>query len=195
MSHPRRRLAVTGLLALPLALAVTGCGAGLQAQTYQARTVGDASNVDLGPLAVRNIAVAPPAGGRDYAKGEDAAGTFQVANRESEPDTLLEVTSTSASEVVLLQGGAPAEIEVPANGTTDGASFILRGLADDLVTGEYVPMTFRFQRSGTVDVLVPVATNGRAGRPARTGEEGSPEGEPALQGPAGGHSEGGSAGE
>jgi len=66
---------------------------------------------------------------------------------------------------------------------------VLRDLTKDLVTGEYVRLTFRFERAGSTDVLVPAATTGRAGRPILTGEPGSKEGEPALQGPAGGHSE------
>ena len=185
MNSPRL-LAVTGLLAL----ALSGCGAGLDAQTYQTRTVGDASNVDLGPLAVRNVAVNPPSGGFTYPAGSDARGIFLVANRSDEPDTLLEITSDAAAEVVVLQGGAPAELAIPANGSTgESAGFVLRDLAKELVTGEYVTLTFRFERAGSKDVLVPVATNGRAGRPILTGEPGSEEGEPALQGPAGGHSE------
>ena len=185
MKSPRL-LAVTGLLAL----ALSGCGAGLDAQTYQTRTVGDASNVDVGPLAVRNVAVNPPSGGFTHPAGSDARGVFLVANRSDEPDTLLEITSDAAAEVVVLQNGAPAELAIPANGSTDqSAGFVLRDLAKDLVTGEYVTLTFRFERAGSKNVLVPVATNGRAGRPILTGEPGSAEGEPALQGPAGGHSE------
>ena len=185
MNSPRL-LAVTGLLVL----ALSGCGAGLDAQTYQTRNVGDASNVDLGPLAVRNITVNPPSGGFTHPAGSDVRGVFLVANRSNEPDTLLEITSDAAAEVVVLQDGAPAELAIPANGSTEGsAGFVLRNLAKDLVTGEFVKLTLRFERAGSLDVLVPVATNGRAGRPILTGEPGSEEGEPALQGPAGGHSE------
>ena len=185
MNSPRL-LAVTGLLAL----ALSGCGAGLDAQTYQTRNVGDASNVDLGSLAVRNITVNPPSGGFTHPAGSDVRGVFRVANRSDKPDTLLEITSDAAAEAVVLQDGAPAELVIPANGSTEGsAGFVLRDLAEDLVTGEYVKLTLRFERAGSLDVLVPVATTGRAGRPILTGEPGSEEGEPALQGPAGGHSE------
>lgn len=183
MNSPRL-LAVTGLLAL----ALSGCGAGLDAQTYQTRTVGDASNADLGPLAIRNAFVNPPAGGFTYPAGADARGVFRVTNGSPEADTLLEVTSEDAAEVAVLADGAPGELEVPAGGSTEeSAGFVLRDLAEDLMTGEFVTLTFRFERAGTLDVLVPVATNGRAGRPVFTGEPGSEEGEPALQGPAGGH--------
>lgn len=183
MTTPRR-LAVAGLLTL----ALTGCGAGLEAQTYQSRTVADATNANLGSLTVRNVSVVAPAGGYTYAAGTDARGVFTVTNTGTEDDRLVEITSPAAGEVVLLSGGAPAEVDVPARGTTGGtASFILRGLTGPLVTGEIVTMTFRFERGGDLEVTVPIATNGRPDRPVYTGEEGSEEGEPALQGPAGGH--------
>ncbi|MCW2614014.1 MAG: hypothetical protein JWN08_1008 [Frankiales bacterium] len=190
MSHPRRlaplRLGAAGLLAL----ALTGCGAGLEAQTYQTRTVADATNANLGTLSVRNLAVRPPAGGRVHEAGSDARGSFTVANTGTEPDVLLEITSPAASEVVLLSGGAPKELDVPARGTTGSeGSFILRGLTSDVGTGEVVTVTMRFERAGTLEAIVPVQTSGRTDRPARTGEPGSEEGEPALQGPAGGHHE------
>ena len=86
MSH---RPAVTGLVALTLTAALAGCGAGLQAQTYQTRTAADASNVNVGTLAVRNVSVLPPAGGRTYAAGEDARGIFRVANAGSQPDECI----------------------------------------------------------------------------------------------------------
>ncbi len=187
MTH--RRLA---LLALPLALALTGCGAGLAPQTYQRRNAADATNVNLGALAVRNIMVSPPPGGRTYGKGDEARGTFRVINDQAEPDRLLEATTAAAEQVVLTQAGVPGSVEVPGQGSTEeSAAFILRGLTRVLVTGEFVTMTLRFERAGSVEVLVPVAVTGRSQRPGRTGEPGSEEGEPALQGPAGGHSEAG----
>ena len=183
MIHPRR-LAVTGLLALSL----TGCGAGLDAYTYQERPQAENTNVNLGTLAVRNITILPPSEGRTYEAGGEARGIFRVANGANSGDVLLEVTSSDADEVVLLDEGRPSELEIPARGSTEErGSFLLRGLTDPLVTGEYVTLTFRFERNGTIEALVPVTTNGRAGRPVYTREEGSEEGEPALQGPAGGH--------
>ena len=192
MSH---RPAVTGLVALSLTAALAGCGAGLQSQTYQTRTAADASNVNVGALAVRNVSVLPPTGGRIHPVGGQARGVLAVTNAGSEPDRLIEATSPGAAEVVLTQDGKPGGVDIPASGSTgESAGFVLRGLTAPLGTGEYVTMSLRFERSGTVEVLVPVAVTGRSQRPARTGEPGSPEGEPALQGPAGGHSEGGGKG-
>lgn len=184
MTHHRR----LALLALPLALALTGCGVGLAPQTYQRRNAADATNVNIGALSVRNIMVSPPPGGRTYPAGSEARGTFRVVNDGAEPDRLLEASTAAAADVVLTEGGAPGGVEVPGlGGTGDGAAFVLRGLTKVLVTGEFVTMTLRFERAGSIDVLVPVAVTGRNQRPGRTGKPGSEEGEPALQGPAGGH--------
>ncbi|MBC7372607.1 MAG: copper chaperone PCu(A)C [Frankiales bacterium] len=181
--------------AVLLAVGLSGCGTGLNAQTYQARNLGNASNAQVGNMAVRNAMLLTPSSGRTYEVGTDVRGTFQVVNLSRTADQLIEVTSPQAGEVVLLQDGAPTALDVPAEGSTEQrGSFILRGLTGPLVTGEYVTMTFRFATAGTVDVLVPVATTGRSNRPGRTGEPGSPEGDPALQGPAGGHSETGGGG-
>ena len=188
MTH---RPAVTGLVALSLTIALAGCGAGLEAQTYQTRTAADASNVNVGTLALRNVSVLPPTGGRTFPEGGTARGIFAVANAGSQPDRLVAASSPGAAEVVLTQDGVPGGVEVPASGTTgESAGFILRGLTAPLGTGEFVPMSMRFERSGTIEVLVPVAVTGRTQRPAKTLEPGSEEGEPALQGPAGGHHEG-----
>lgn len=186
MSSPRttRHVGVVVLLALGL----SGCGAGMNAVTYRERNLGNATNVSLGELSVLNVQLLPPSSGRTYEAGTDVRGTFRVINSGVRPDQLVEVTSPQAAQVVLLSDGAPSDLAVPADGSTgESGAFILRGLTGPLGTGEFVTMTFRFAEGGAVDVLVPVATTGRSNRPARTGEPGSAEGEPALQGPAGGH--------
>lgn len=190
MSHPlHRRLRPLATLAVaPLLLAVAGCGATLDAQTYATRTAVDATNASVGDIAVRNLRIEPPAGGITLDEGSDARVSLVIVNQGPDADTLLSVSSPEADEVVLLDAGRPAEIEVPAFGSTEGqASFILRGLTSSLLAGEYVTMTLRFERAGDIETLVPVATTGRAGRDVFTGEPGSEEGEPALGGPAGGH--------
>jgi hypothetical protein len=74
--------------------------------------------------------------------------------RRNEPDRLVEVTSSAAQEVVVLGGGREREMTVPALGST--GSFVtveLRGLTRPLRPGEYVDLTFRFERNGTEQVL------------------------------------------
>ena len=193
MSHPlprRLRRPVATLAATPLLLAVAGCGASLEAQTYAPRTMVDATNASLGDLEVRNLRVEPPSGGIALQEGSDAPVTLVLTNRGPQDDVLVSATSPDADEVVLLTDGAPSQITVPARGSTQGsASLILRGLTSELLAGEYVEMTLRFEQAGAVEALVPVATTGRTTREVFTGEPGSEEGEPALQAPTGGYGE------
>lgn len=189
MSTPRRpfpalaRPAVGGLLAL----ALTGCGAELDAQTYQERNQADASNTAVGTIALRGVSV--ESGGRDrtHEAGADAEVFMVLTNRDDEPDTLVEVTTPDAESVEILVDGEEDTVEVPAQGSTeDSASLRLVSLTEELREGEYTTLTFRFERNGEVELAVPVRTSGRTDRPVYTGGEGE-EGEPALQAPAGGH--------
>ena len=189
MSTPRRPLtalsrpAVGGLLAL----ALTGCGATLDAQTYQERSQADASNTAVGTLALRGIAVEPGGEDRLHEVGADADVTLVISNNDDEPDTLLEVTSPDAESVEILVDGAEGTLEVPPLGSVgEGATLRLVGLTEELREGEYTTLTFRFERNGSIEVPVPVRSPGRTDRPVYTGGEGE-EGEPALQAPAGGH--------
>jgi len=176
------------LAVAPLLLAVAGCGATLDAQTYAPRTAVDSTNATINDIAIRNLRIEPPAGGITLTQGDDAPVSLVVTNTGGEPDQLLSVESPAAQDVALLTGGRPGEFEVPAGGSTQGeSSLLLQSLTADLLTGEYVPMTLRFERAGDIEVLVPVATSGRVTRDVFTGEPDSEEGEPALGGPAGGH--------
>ncbi len=171
-----------------LALALTGCGATLDAQTYQERNQADASNTAVGTIALRGLSVEPGGEDRTHEAGRDAEVFMTLTNRDDEADTLLEVTTPDAESVELLVDGQQEDtLEVPALGSTeDVASLRLVSLTEDLREGEYTTLTFRFERSGTVEVPVPVRSPGRTDRPVYTGGEGE-EGEPALQAPAGGH--------
>jgi len=177
---------VTGGL---LALVLTGCGASLDAQTYQERNQADAANTAVGTIALRGLSVEPGGDDRTHEAGEDAEVFVTLTNRDDEADTLVEVTTPDAESVELLVDGEQSDdgIEVPALGSTeDVATLRLVSLTEELREGEYTTLTFRFERSGRVEVPVPVRSPGRTDRPVYTGEEGG-EGEPALQAPAGGH--------
>ncbi len=189
MSTPRRPLtalarpAVGGLLAL----ALTGCGATLDAQTYQERSNADASNTAVGTIALRGLSVESGGSDRTLAAGDDAEVFMVLTNRDDEPDTLVEVTTPDAESVEILVDGEEDTLEVPALGSTENsASLRLVGLTEELREGEYTTLTFRFERNGSIEVPVPVRSPGRTDRPVYTGGEGE-EGEPALQAPAGGH--------
>ena len=190
MSTPRRpfhalaRPAVGGLLAL----ALTGCGATLDAQTYQERSNADATNTAVGTIALRGVSVEAGGGDRAHEVGSDAEVFLVLTNDDDEADTLVEVTTPDADAVELLVDGEESDgIEVPALGSTgDSASLRLVSLTEELREGEYTTLTFRFEDNGPIEVAVPVRSPGRTDRPVYTGGEGE-EGEPALQAPAGGH--------
>jgi copper(I)-binding protein len=189
--RPRQTLvhrAATSLVAGALPLALSACGASLDAQTYQERTQAGATNTAVGTLAVRGLYVLPPEDDRTYEPGDDAVAVVTVVNADDEPDRLLEVTTDAAEEVVVLDDGQPGPLEVQALGTTrDRGQLLLRDLTSGLYEGTYITMTLRFERNGELTVPVPVATSGTADRPIFTGDG---EHEPALQAPAGGHHEG-----
>ena len=181
----RRGAAV--LVAGVLPLLVAGCGASMDAQTYQERSQADATNAAVGTLAIRGLAVLPAEDSRTLQEGEDAEAVLVVTNNDDESDRLVEVTTDAAESVEVLVQEQPASLEVPALGSTgDTARLRLVSLTQDLTEGEYVTMTFRFENNGEIEVPVPVQVSGRTDRPVYTGEEGG-EGEPALQAPAGGH--------
>jgi copper(I)-binding protein len=182
---PDLRLPAAGAV---LVLALTGCGATLDAQTYQERSQADATNTAVGTIALRGVSVESGGEDRLLEEGEDAEVFLVLTNDDDEDDTLVEVTSSDAEEVELLVDGEPSPdgIEVPRLGTTgDSAGLELVSLTEELREGEYTTLTFRFERNGTVEVPVPVRASGRTDRPVYTGGEGE-EGEPALQAPAGG---------
>jgi copper(I)-binding protein len=172
-----------------LALALTGCGATLDAQTYQERTQADASNTAVGTLSLRGISVEPGGRDRTHEAGDDVEVSLVLTNADDEADTLVEVTTSDAESVELLDDGEASDgIEVPALGSTgETASLRLVSLTEELREGEYTTLTFRFERNGSVEVAVPVRSPGETDRPVYTGEEGGEE--PALQAPAGGHGE------
>lgn len=188
MSSPRTAPRWTAaVVAGLLPLALTACGATLDAQTYQERSQASASNTAVGTLNLRGIQVLPPQGDRSYEAGGEAEAALTVTNNDDEPDTLVEVSTPAAASVEVLADGRPATLRVPPLGSTGGAITLrLVGLTSQLREGEYVTMTFRFARNGTVEVPVPVATSDTTDRPVYTGEPGD-EHEPALQAPAGGH--------
>ena len=180
----------TGLLAVATAMSVSACGASLDAQTYQERNNAESSNAAVGQLAIRDVAVAPPRSAKGYEVGDDAIVKITVTNAGTEPDRLIEVTSSAAREVAVIAGEKEGDLVVPPLGSTGSfVTFELRGLTRALRPGEYVDLSLRFADNGTTDLLAPVMTTGEADRPVYTGERFEGGEEPALQAPAGGHGE------
>ncbi|MGI8537569.1 MAG: hypothetical protein ACR2K2_14040 [Mycobacteriales bacterium] len=176
------------MLAVLLAVGLSGCGAGMSALTYQERRMGDATNTEVGSLALRNVSVLAPEDGSVHEVGDSATATVTITNRAEEADRLISVTTAAAQEVALLSAGEPDLPGIPGRGSTqDEVTLVLKNLTEPLHTGEYISMSFRFERNGTVAVLVPIAVTGSTDRPVYTGGANGEEGEPALQAPTGGH--------
>ena len=166
----RRARGAVPALAVALSLGLTGCGAGLKAQTYQERTVADATNDAVGALALRNVFIQPPRGEEAvYSVGDDARVVLTVVNEGTEGDRLVNATTDAASSVaVAAPNGQAGNLSVGPLATTNGYSLVLRGLTRDLRPGEYVNLSLTFQVNGTQEMLVPVALTGTPG-PKREG--------------------------
>ena len=166
-------------LVLGLALALTGCGANFQAQTYQTRASADGTNTAVGAIALRNVRVLPPEG-EAHEAGEDAEGDLTLVNDGAEDDTLVSVSAEGARSVELLQECRVVDsVELPRLGTTGSGTtgFRLVGLTEDLRPGQFVPVTFVFERNGEVVVQAPVETTGEYDKDREHSENFHPIGE------------------
>jgi copper(I)-binding protein len=144
---------------------LSGCGVGLQAQTYKETGRNDGSSVDLESVLVRNLHIEPPTSGNTLAAGGDAVLTGTLASRDKATDTLTSVTSPAAASVTLAAGAAPAVprfgggpvgLDVPAGGALTDWTATLTGLAQPLRAGEYVTVTLTFANAGQTTLRVPV---------------------------------------
>ncbi len=163
------RAAATGVLLLsPVAL--TACSAGQVPQTAtQEQNLGNST--DVGDLALRALELPYPTGGV-YSTGGDARLLGAVVNTTDAEDTLVSITGDgfTSVEAVDPNAAAPAApatgsgslaLTVPAGdtlflGNGAGPSVTLVGLTKDLTVGQYIDVTFTFQRAGEVSVPVPV---------------------------------------
>jgi copper(I)-binding protein len=166
------RAAALGVLLLsPVAL--SACSAGQVAQTAQQNRDKTGAQMSVGDLALRAVELPYPTGGI-YESGGDARLLAAVASTSDTDDTLVSITGDAFDSVEVVdpdattapKPGAPLDLTVPANGTLflgngTGPSVTLVGLSEDLGVGQYVKVTFGFERAGEVTVPVPVATSGR----------------------------------
>lgn len=161
----RRALAV-----LPVALALAACGSGLEPQTYAPRFLGDATNVDIGALAVRNVTIEPPtsSGNEPYEEGESARVSFAIVNEGPEADQLVSASTPAAAEVLFLEAGVVVEqVEVEGDsGVVTTYGLLLEDLTEELFPGTVIELTLRFAVNGEQTFVVPVSLSGFAGEEA-----------------------------
>ena len=91
---------VLAALALVGGVALAGCAAGQQAQTAEQRPTVNGANVNLGALALRDVALEYPPDGV-YEEGSDARLRMVVVNEATSSDALVEVRTDVAERVAI----------------------------------------------------------------------------------------------
>lgn len=147
------------LAAAVLALVLAACGAGQQAQTYTERPTVDGTNVLAHEIALRNVYLQGPADGETLTAGATVRGSMTLVNQGSQPDRLVSVTSGAGTARLVKDAAPTSAVPIPAAGAASPAyGFEVAGLTSDLRPGQYVDMTFVFDRNGTISMHVPVST-------------------------------------
>jgi copper(I)-binding protein len=166
-SRPRRthhRALAPGLVAVVL---LAGCGAGDPKPGPE--VAGGNAGVDESvgaDLKVLDVELEFPAGNGVYAVGDDADLYVALSNTGETPDTLLDVTGPDFGGALVDPTGQAGSIGVPGNDTVyvgaEGEPGItLVDLSRPLRSSQSVPVTFVFERAGSVTVDAVVAAEGR----------------------------------
>jgi copper(I)-binding protein len=165
------RAATIGVLLLsPVVL--SACSAGQVTQTATQERDKTGAQGQVGDLSIRQAELLSPRGG-SYEAGDDADLQVAIVNGGSEADTLVGVegdgfssaeiqsspsgTATSSAS----RGGGSDEIEIPAASSVfvgeDDVTVTLTDLDEDLSTGQYLEVTFVFEKAGEITLPVTVA--------------------------------------
>jgi copper(I)-binding protein len=146
----RRLACVAVLVALPL----TACAAGYQAETSRERTTLTSVQGVKGNLSIRNVFFVGPA---------DAGGSLPLYlaafNGGNSDDQLVSVSSTSAAG-----GTVPSDTKIPGGGSLlYNAGFAavpqLTGLKNKALVGQTVTVTLTFAQAGELTLQVPVESS------------------------------------
>lgn len=143
-----------------------GCGDGPAVRARQQRIEDPVRPLSVsarvGTLRLLAIAIQKPTDGKHLA--DDSAYLFlTIANDGAKDDTLTAVTAVDARRVLLREGdGQPTgrvRIEIPAGRSRSlqapaDLHLELAGLERDIGVGEFIPVTFRFERAGAVTAHV-----------------------------------------
>lgn len=160
-----RVVALAIAAALTLAPAVSACSAGAEPETSSPSRLTEGVNVATeSGVSVRNLFVLGPATGQRLVPGASAPVYASVINNstDGQPDRLVAVGSPVFQQPAQPVGGG---IELPVgqlvrldtqSATRSGPPVVLGGLTRQLLGGESIELTLRFQRGGDVNVLVPV---------------------------------------
>ena len=165
------RAATIGVLLLSPAV-LSACSAGQVTQTATQERDKTGAQGQVGDLSIRQAELLSPRGG-SYEAGDDADLQVAIVNGGSEADTLVgvegdgfssaEIQSSSSGTATssASRGGGSDEIEIPAGSSVfvgdDDITVTLTDLDEDLSTGQYLEVTFVFEKAGEVTLPVTVA--------------------------------------
>lgn len=167
---------------------LAGCGAGQQAATATQVANSGGANGDVGLIDVEDVKVTyerPVPGGQVYAAGQSAPLQVTVVNTGDVADRLVSVTSPAAASVEIagetgmpggqvLVAGYDDPIESITLEDAEAVEIVLTGLTRPLRAGLTYPVTFTFERAGSLALDVPLENPDvlppRAGEPDEEGE-------------------------
>ncbi|MBN9737010.1 MULTISPECIES: copper chaperone PCu(A)C [unclassified Pseudonocardia] len=185
--RPLRTLAgVAGAVALS-GLLLSGCGTGQLSQTAQQVAATNGLNASVGDVDLRDVQIgypqAPASEAALYARGTAAPVRATLINTGATADRLVSVSSPAAGSVAV--GGdrvLAQDVALVAVGTSElqptasrPLQLTLEGLRQPIAAGGDVPMTFVFERAGSITVTVPTGIPGE-GRPGAEPERVEAEG-------------------
>jgi copper(I)-binding protein len=178
------RAATMGVLLLsPVVLSACSAGQVTQTATQQRDKTG--AQAQVGDLSLRQAQLLNPRGGV-YERGDDAELQVAIVNGGAEDDTLVGIegdgfdsaeieassssssgSSASGTSATSTAGrGAKQEIDIPAGQSVfiggDEYTVTLNGLSEGLTTGQYLEVTFTFEKAGDVTLPITVATPDRS---------------------------------
>lgn len=170
--------ALTGLL-------LSGCGAGQISQTSRQVAAVNGANATVGSVDLRDVQVAYPTApaGPDalYRQGGAAPLVATLVNTAPVADRLLSVTSPAAASVQI-QGDPtmPQDIALVSPGNLQlsptnakRVQLVAEGLTRPVPAGAQIPMTFVFEKAGSVTVTVPTGVPHTAGSSGHAPERAS----------------------
>jgi hypothetical protein len=151
----------TTLVLCALALTLTACGSGKDAQVVKEHTAINGVNVNLadGQIQVRNVFATPT----DTAQLQVPAGGsivlhFQVFNNGSQPELMVANPPATLSGPGVVGGAvqiAPNN-SVWVGGPSSSITGTIANVPSQVFVGAYVPLTLSFNNAGHVDMTVPV---------------------------------------
>ena len=175
------RAATMGVLLLsPVVL--SACSAGQVTQTATQERDKTGAQAQVGDLSLRQAELLHPRGGT-YEQGDDAGVRLAIVNAGGEDDTLVAVdgegfagaeiesgatasagagSTSSATATGSASRGGAQEIVIPAGSTVfigdDESNVTLTDLDEALNTGQFLQVTFTFEKAGEVTLPLTVAT-------------------------------------